>query len=165
MTIDIDLVEANFLNDGVIIRKLAARKKIQELEESKNVNEYGYEENEMNEDIKKTIIQLGLENSLTSQYTSFVGIDVTTGETLEEKPMWTREIKNQVASGYGGTGRSAYRSFGGGFGSRRKPSSMPMSYVQPQCLVMHRDMMMPSFGSSSRTSGMYYHHILYLINK
>ena len=48
--------------------------KIQELEESKNVDEYGYEENETRDGIKKSIIQLGLENSLTSRYTSFVGI-------------------------------------------------------------------------------------------
>ena len=104
LSIDIDIVEANFLSDVVTVRKLAARKKIQELEESKHVNEYGGKENEKNDDVKNTIIQLGLENGLTSQFTSFVGIDDTTGDILKDNPMWTREIKNQVAFGYGGVG-------------------------------------------------------------
>ena len=104
LTIEVDVTEANVLNESGIIRKLAARKKIQELEESKNVDEYGYEENETRDGIKKSIIQLGLENSLTSRYTSFVGIDQTTGGTLIDAPMLTREIKNQIASGYGGMG-------------------------------------------------------------
>ena len=104
LTIDVDIVKANMVYHCGIVRKLAARKKIQELEESRVVDEYGYEQNEARDDIKRTIIQLGLENSLASQYTSFVGIDDLTGDTLSEEPMWTREIKNQIASGYGGRG-------------------------------------------------------------
>ena len=99
------------LHHSGIVRKLAARKKIQELEESTIVAEYDYELNEARNDIKKTIIQLGLENNLASQYTSFVGIDDMTGDTLSEEPMWTREIKNQIASRYGGGVRSSM-SFG-----------------------------------------------------
>ena len=48
-----------------------------------------------------------MENGLTSKYTSFVGVDKRTGKPLEDKPMSTREIKNQVPSGFGMT-------FGGG---------------------------------------------------
>ena len=115
LTIDLDITETNIINESTIVRKLAARKRIQELEESKNVDEYGYEENEMADDIKKNIIQLGLENSLCSQYTSFVGIDNATGDTLTDKPMSTREIKNQVAAGFGGYGGSGMV-FGGSYG-------------------------------------------------
>ena len=102
LTINVDVVKANILHHCGIVRKLAARKKIQELEESKIVDENGYEQNELREDIKKTIIKIGLENGLTSQYTSFVGVDDNTGDTLSEEPMWTRQIKNQIASGFGG---------------------------------------------------------------
>ena len=106
LTIDLDVTETNILHESMIVRKLAARRKIQELEESKNIDEYGYEENEIENDVKENIIRLGLENSLCSQYTSFVGIDDSTGDTLTDKPMSTREIKNQVAAGFGGYGGS-----------------------------------------------------------
>ena len=104
LSVDINVTEANILHERGIVRKLAARKKIQELEESINVDyvEYDYEERQRKNDIKKKIIKLGLENSLASQYTSFIGIDNTTRETLADEPMWTREIKNQLASGFGG---------------------------------------------------------------
>ena len=60
------------------------------------MDEHGSEQNETREDIKKAIIQLGIENGLASQYTSFVGIDDKTGDTLSDAPMWTREIRNQI---------------------------------------------------------------------
>ena len=52
---------------------------------------------------------MGIDNGLASKYTSFVGVDKKSGKTLTEKPMSTREIKNQVPSGFG-------MNFGGGFG-------------------------------------------------
>lgn len=97
LTIDVDIAKANMLHHSGIVRKLAARKKIQELEESKIVDEHGSEQNETTEDIKKSIIKLGIENGLASQYTSFVGIDDKTGDTLSEVPIWTREIGNQIS--------------------------------------------------------------------
>merc|ERR1719334_351816 len=107
LTIDIDIVEANILHESGTVRKLAARKKIQELEESENVDDsLGFrndncQEDETKSNIKDTIIQLGFENGLTSQYTSFIGVDQSTGDTLSETPMSTREIKNQLAHGFG----------------------------------------------------------------
>ena len=100
LAIDIDVSEVNVLHEIGILRKLASRKKIQELEESKNIDEFGYGETDRTEDIKKTIIQIGLENGLTSQYTSFVGIDHSTGETINDQPMSTRKIKSQVATSW-----------------------------------------------------------------
>ena len=108
LKLDIDINEANILHEAGFVRKLAARKKIQELEESMVDNQYDYdsdsdEENEKDskKEAKKAIIRLGIENSLASQYTSFIGIDQSTGKTLNEKPMSTREIKNQLTVGYG----------------------------------------------------------------
>ena len=93
------------MQESTIVRKLAARKKIQELEENVlSLSKFSDDEHDIKDEIKKTIIQLGLENNLTSQYTSFVGIDNTTGDPLSDRPMCTREIKNQVASGFAGMG-------------------------------------------------------------
>ena len=54
------------------------------------------------ERVKKAIIQIGMENSLASKYTSFVGVDRNSGERFETKSMKLRNVKNQVPSGYGG---------------------------------------------------------------
>ena len=93
--------ETNILHEGSIVRKLAARKKIQDLEESETEDSFrGWSDDERN-GIKKSIVKLGLVNNLASQYTSFVGIDQTTGDTLSYKPISTRDIKNQLASDFG----------------------------------------------------------------
>ena len=43
-----------------------------------------------------------MENGLSRKYTSFVGVDENTKDFgINEMPMMTREIKNQVPSGFG----------------------------------------------------------------
>ena len=109
LSIDVSVDEGNVLQENKIIRKLAARKKIQELEESNNFDllvetlNDNFDVIDEKEEIKKTIVELGIENNLTSQFTSFVGIDQTTGDTIGDKLMYTRRIDNQVPSGFGGT--------------------------------------------------------------
>ena len=89
------------LEAGNFVRQLAGRKKIQELEETKlTYDQYGSVY--VSDVVKKAIIQIGLENSLVSKYTSFVGIDSKSGEKFKHRPMFTREIRNQISSGYGG---------------------------------------------------------------
>ena len=44
-----------------------------------------------------------------SQFTSFVGIDQTTGDTFDDKLMYTRRINNQTPSDFGGIERSRIR--------------------------------------------------------
>ena len=109
-SIDIPIDENNILQESRVISKLAARKKIQELEENvdlfRDLLNDGDLENSSEDEIKKTIIKLGLENSISSQYTSFVGIDHMTGKKLNDKPMYTREIKNQIALGSGSKAQS-----------------------------------------------------------
>ena len=107
MTADIDIAPANMLQGSNVVRKLAARKKIQELEESTSTDEHGNEKEEPKDGVRDAITSLGMENGLASKYTSFVGVDKQTGKALEDKPMSTRDIKNQVPSGFGIT-------FGGG---------------------------------------------------
>ena len=107
LTINILIDETNILCEGNIVRKLAARRKIQELEESITVDSFrGWSideqtENEDRNEIKKRIVDLGLENNLTSQYTSFIGIDHTTGDILSDRPISTREIKNKLPLDFG----------------------------------------------------------------
>ena len=97
LTVDVNILTINMLEARNFVRQLAGRKKIQELEETKLAyDQYGHDL------VKKAIIQIGLENSLVSKYTSFVGIDSKSGKKFEHRPMFTREIKNQIPSGYGG---------------------------------------------------------------
>ena len=113
-------MDSNILEAGDFVHKLAGRKKIQELQETtSSADPWAYDDDEMNDDIKKAIIQIGLENSLASKYTSFVGIDRKSGKTLEDKPMLTRDIKNQVPSGHGGYG--GFMGMSAGYGN-----SLPM---------------------------------------
>ena len=110
LIINVSIDEINILHEGSIVRKLAARKKIQELEESVTEDSFrGWSDDERN-GIKKSIVKLGLENNLASQYTSFVGIDEMSGDTLSDIPISTREIKNQLASNFGSMATSRIRS-------------------------------------------------------
>ena len=99
LTVDVNISRSNILEAGNFVRKLAGRKKIQELQETMlGVTESGYDDL----DIKNAITKLGLENGLASNYTSFVGIDRKSGKDLKHAPILTREIKNQIPFGYGG---------------------------------------------------------------
>ena len=141
----VDIVQTNILEGADFVRKLAAKKKIQELQESTSINEYGYEEEEPKDDVRKAITQLGVDNDLASKYTSFVGIDTNTGKTLADKPMSTREIKNQVASGFG-------MNFGGGFGG----GMIECSYLCPPT-IQH---FMPQKQSACFSKGKFGSHMI-----
>ena len=101
----VEVTDANMLEAGNFVHQLAGRKKIQELQETLSNREYGYGIDKTHEEVKNSIIAIGLENGLVSKYTSFVGIHSESRKRLQEKPMMTREIKNQVPSGYGGFGK------------------------------------------------------------
>jgi hypothetical protein len=107
---------------------LAARKKIQELQESTSTDETGDEEKEPKDkdEVKKAITKLGIENGLASKYTSFVGVDKTTGKAVEDQPMSTREIKDQVASGFGMSFGGSYNAMGGMIEKACAPSRSKM---------------------------------------
>lgn len=102
LLIDIAVEESNILKSGDFVRRLAGRKKIMELEESM-INSFG-DDTDMNDDIdskKKAIIKLGVENSLSSKYTSFVGVDVKMNKYIDNQIVMTREIRNQIPFGFG----------------------------------------------------------------
>ena len=54
-------------------------------------------------------IQLGFENNLMSQFTSFVGIDHITGDTFGDKLTYTKRVNNQGTSGFGRVENSRMR--------------------------------------------------------
>ena len=103
LSAEIVIDESNILDTGNFVRKLAARKKIQELEEETIFGKYGYGnmESESSKNKKAAIVKLGIENGIASKHTSFIGVDEKTNKEISEKPMMTREIKNQVPSGFG----------------------------------------------------------------
>ena len=106
LSVDVNILTSNILEEGDFVHKIAARKKIQELQETILGNN---NDDTDTSDVKKAIIQIGLEHGLASRYTSFVGIDGNSGKVLDHYPMLTRNIKNQIPSGFGGTRQLAYR--------------------------------------------------------
>ena len=101
LKVELRIDESNIMEDGDFIKKLAARKKIQELEENQEFDEYGNVRNNLvADDRKQFIIKLGIENCLASSQTSFVGVDERTKKRINEGVMYERHINNQIPSGF-----------------------------------------------------------------
>ncbi len=97
LSIDLSVEKSCFL-DGNFVHQLAARKRIQDLEENVSVEEEG---GEKMEEVKKAIVELGIKYRLASKHTSFVGVDDKAAKGDFELAINTRDIKNQVPSGFG----------------------------------------------------------------
>jgi hypothetical protein len=91
MTVEVN-IEANCIVEGDLIHKMFARKMIQDLEEKHEAAD--------SEELKSLITDLGLKYRLATKYTSFVGVDEASGEA--SGAMITRQVRNQLAQGYGG---------------------------------------------------------------
>eukprot|EP00090_Calanus_glacialis_P005452 TRINITY_DN14219_c0_g1_i3.p1 TRINITY_DN14219_c0_g1~~TRINITY_DN14219_c0_g1_i3.p1 ORF type:complete len:804 (+),score=256.05 TRINITY_DN14219_c0_g1_i3:133-2544(+) len=89
LSLDILLGKDSFI-EGEMIHKMFARKMIQELEEN-------FEKKDPAE-VKSIITELGLKYSLGTKYTAFIGVDSLTNK---ESGLKTRQVRNQVAYGYG----------------------------------------------------------------
>jgi len=89
LNLDLKIGKDNFI-EGDVIHKMFARKMIQELEEN-------FEKKDPAE-VKSIITELGLKYSLGTKYTAFIAVDE---QTNIESGMKTRQVKNQVAYGYG----------------------------------------------------------------
>ena len=76
--------------EGSFIHQLAARKKIQELEESHNLDE---------SDVKRVVTELSLSHNLASKYTSYIGVDAKGSEKYYQA-MVTRIVPHQISSPY-----------------------------------------------------------------
>jgi hypothetical protein len=82
---------------GNFVHQLAARKRIQDLQETVVDGEQEISA----EEVEQAIVQLGLRFKLASKHTSFVGVDDKMPNRLFEMEMMTREIENQVPMGFG----------------------------------------------------------------
>ena len=91
MSVEVD-IEADSCIEGDLIHKMFARKMIQDLEEKSKIGEEG--------EIKALITDLGLKYSLMTRYTSFVGVDEES--SIESGTVMKRQVRNQLAHGYGG---------------------------------------------------------------
>jgi len=99
LTTTLPLSDSSFLSGGSLVHKLAARKRIQELEEDVG-DDSGWHSSPVTtnwEEIKK----IGLEYGLVTSQTSFVGVDKETRKPLEEQLMVLREVPNQFSLGGG----------------------------------------------------------------
>ena len=75
-----------------ICPQLAARKRIQDLEETILDNA----DDVTKEEIEKAVVDLAIKYRLASKHTSFVGVDDKAAKGEFELAMSTRDIKNQV---------------------------------------------------------------------
>ena len=123
---------------GHFVHQLAARKRIQDLEEQCSDSDHEVAAN----DIELPIIELATKYSLVSSKTSFVGVDKKSPNNLFELEMVTREIANQVPFGFGMQLRS------GGTDRMVRCRAWSKSMSQPQCKSSNSDPAGWSFGSA-----------------
>ena len=96
LEVDLQVTAESSLN---LLHRLAARKKIQELEEEFDSSNPRYQgATDPNKDEIKAV---ALRYSLTSRYTSFVGVDRNTNKTQWDDVMIQRVISNQIPKGFG----------------------------------------------------------------
>ena len=96
LAVDLQVTAESSLN---LLHRLAARKKIQELEEEfDSSNPWFRGAADPNKDEIKAV---ALRYSLTSRYTSFIGVDRNTNKTQWDDAMVQREILNQIPKGFG----------------------------------------------------------------
>ena len=93
MTVVLDVKDSDKIK-GNFVHQLAARKRIQDLEEDTD---------RPKDLVEKAITKLGLEYKLASKFTSFIGVDKTDSEK-RYGTMQLREVANQVPMGFGAGG-------------------------------------------------------------
>ena len=96
LTAEIILTEDNKI-EGEFVHQLAARKKIQDLEEESVLQE----NHQYRDQYKEAIIDLGKKYNLASQHTSFVGVDSKESDKKFHGEMVRRDVANQVPYGFG----------------------------------------------------------------
>ncbi len=99
LTVELALEEAGKI-EGTFVHQLAARKRIQDIEEAAAAEEIDSEQ------AKKALVELGTGYRLASKHTSFVGVDSEQPDRLY-LGMGKRDIANQIPEGYGGHGMAS----------------------------------------------------------
>jgi len=96
LSVELPIEKSSFLS-GNFVHQLAARKRIQDLEELV-IGDSGILEAE----VQKAIVELGIRYKLASKHTSFVGVDEKSPTNRYELEMVTREVANQIPHGFQG---------------------------------------------------------------
>jgi hypothetical protein len=96
LTVDLVIKESDWI-EGEFVHQLAARKKIQDLEET------SIADSASDEELKKAIVKLGVTYSLASKHTSFVGVDPIGNRKSYYGMMAQRNVPNQEHQGFGFT--------------------------------------------------------------
>jgi hypothetical protein len=114
LVVDLAIKESDLI-EGEFVHQLAARKKIQDLEETTIADSASDEE------LKKAIVKLGITYSLASKHTSFVGVDRRDNYRYYGM-MTSRSVQNQVPTGFGGNAIMNHH-----LASRMQPAQATMS--------------------------------------
>ena len=109
LSVTIPITENDHLEGGNFVHQMAARRKIQGIEDSLPFDEY-----ELPEPAKKEITGLGLKFGLATKYTSFIGVDKQSKKSLFEGAMQSRHIEHEIP----------HMMFGGGMRSMAMPCMM-----------------------------------------
>ena len=106
----IDVTDKNILDRGRFVHKLAARKKIQELEECQIYDRYGIAFGDAGAAAMRegAIVELAKEYNICSMHTSFVCVDDKTKIAIDETLMISKAVRNQVPSGVYAFGPGLY---------------------------------------------------------
>merc|ERR1719411_1078717 len=94
LSIEVPIDESSILKDGKFVHQMAARRRIQDLEESVT-EDWRNPTNDNKEEIKTLALKYGI----ASKYTSFVGVDKKTRKSVLEPAMSSRQIQQEVPFG------------------------------------------------------------------
>merc|ERR1719461_96555 len=91
LSVTIPITEKDHLEGGCFVHQMAARRRIQKIEDSLPFDEY-----ELPEHAKKEITGLGRKFGLATKYTSFIGVDKQSKKSLFEGAMQSRHIEHEI---------------------------------------------------------------------
>ena len=88
LSVKVPINQDCYLNGGKFLHQLAARRQIQDIEESGNIQ-------------SESIKNLAIKHGIASRFTSFIGVDKNTRKSFMEPAMSTRQIKQEIPQGFG----------------------------------------------------------------
>merc|ERR1712083_1092712 len=137
LSIEVPIDENCFLDTGNFLHQMAARRQIQDLEESGE---------RQDDNIKAIAMTYGI----ASKFTSFVGVDKKTRKSLLEPAMMTRQIKQEFPYGFQQQG------IFGGYGGHQPQIQYASPPLQFQACVQSRALgaLAQSFNLTDQSSRM-----------
>jgi len=91
LSVTIPITEKDHLEGGNFVHQMAARRRIQDIEDTLQFDYF-----DLPEPAKKEITSLGLRFGLATKYTSFIGVDKQSKKSLFEGAMQSRLIEHEI---------------------------------------------------------------------